>query len=50
MIQNAYLPQYIDLNASERTRLINFRVTHNGIAVSPLDAFYLMLAYGLYHS
>jgi hypothetical protein len=45
-----YLPHYLDPNSSDLVRLTNLRVTHNGLELPPLDAFYMVLCYALYHS
>lgn len=40
----------MDSGSYDKTRLISVRVTHAGLAVPPLDAFFMMLAYAIYHS
>lgn len=40
----------MDSGSYDKTRLMSVRVTHAGLAVPPLDGFFMMLAYAIYHS
>jgi hypothetical protein len=50
LIQSTYLPHFVNPTLMDCAFPFSLRVTHNGLSLPPLDAFYVMLGYALSNS